>query len=266
VLYSRTILFHTGALRAAARKPDTAMKAHLVFLFTCTAWLSASAATTVDEYALEAARAANATYKNLSDDSTLSARAYASGGKLTHEYVINVKSNISLSKKSQWRGQVRGEVVTSTCNALKNDVFFNERGYQIQYIYLDPSKTLFDEFTVNSKTCKDVSARICSIADQRITISELRNSYPGLFGLDDRDAARLYRDTFYQDMSYEHVACNLGISLIDPPAPPKPVSKSLGAIDKWRYESCLMDATKSPTPLGVTRGTQLCKTKFEQID
>lgn len=49
----------------------------------------------------------------------------------------------------------------------------------------------------------------------------------------------------------------------DAPAPIPPKAK-LGAIERWRYESCQKDATQSPTELGVIRGLRLCRDKFSQ--
>lgn len=50
------------------------------------------------------------------------------------------------------------------------------------------------------------------------------------------------------------------------PAAPTPIppKAKLGAIDRWRYESCQKDATQSPTELGVIRGLGLCRDKFSQ--
>lgn len=48
-----------------------------------------------------------------------------------------------------------------------------------------------------------------------------------------------------------------------PEQPPK-AKRELGAIDRWRFESCMQDANKAPTALGVRSGQILCNEKFGQ--
>jgi len=233
--------------------------------FAIPVFTSAYGASLVEQYATKAAESANAFHQKSKGPDTISARAYAVGGTTVHENVININGNATLGQISQWRHEVRQNIVSSTCDYLKNDDFFNQRRYQIQYRYLNQHKLVIDDFTINKKVCSDFAADICSVADQRITIAELKKFYPLLAGLTDQDAMKIYRDTFYSDFPYEKVACFLGVSLEQDVEPPKPKNKKLGPIDKWRYESCLMDATKAPTPQGITRGSQLCKAKFEQV-
>lgn len=46
--------------------------------------------------------------------------------------------------------------------------------------------------------------------------------------------------------------------------PPEPAKRELGAIDRWRFESCQQDASKAPTQLGVVNGLRVCREKFGQ--
>lgn len=50
----------------------------------------------------------------------------------------------------------------------------------------------------------------------------------------------------------------------DIPLPPPRQKKDLGPIDRWRYESCLTDAAKNPTAVGVNLARRVCDEKFGQ--
>jgi hypothetical protein len=77
--------------------------------------------------------------------------------------------------------------------------------------------------------------------------------------LDDDAAFRAIHAAYYPDISKEEFARRICYTI---PQPPKP--KELGAIDRWRYESCQSDAAKAPTSQGVNAGLRVCREKFGQ--
>lgn len=100
---------------------------------------------------------------------------------------------------------------------------------------------------VASESCKanssDLSLEIQSMLGQFQT-----NYYFG------RAALVYLQKNKYKDLTIFDLAMHYCVEL------PKP----LGAIDKWRYESCQTEAAKAPTPLGVNTGMRLCREKFDQ--
>lgn len=56
----------------------------------------------------------------------------------------------------------------------------------------------------------------------------------------------------------------IGLPEVAASAPPPRTKRELGPIDRWRYESCMENANKSPTALGVRSGHNLCNEKFGQ--
>ena len=121
------------------------------------AWhAGATAASLVEQYAESAAKEANAAYQRTPPDDgvTRSARAYAAGGTLVHEYVLAIRSNVTERELQTWRASVRSEVIPQSCAFLKNDQFFNSRGFQVRYRYINRSGQVLDEFTVNKPACQ----------------------------------------------------------------------------------------------------------------
>lgn len=109
----------------------------------------------VEQYARTAATGANDAYKrNLPDDGvTRSAKAYSDGKTLVHEYVLGIRQDAAEKELAAWRAGTRSDVVPKTCAALKNDDFFQKRGFQIRYRYLDQNSKVLDDFKVNKPAC-----------------------------------------------------------------------------------------------------------------
>jgi hypothetical protein len=92
-----------------------------------------------------------------------------------------------------------------------------------------------------------------------LTMQQARAKVPELAGLDDQSAIRVLHSIYYPSIPINELAAKMCVQL-DPPKSPK----TLGRIDRWRYESCQQDAAKAPTPQGVNIGMRLCREKFEQ--
>lgn len=120
-----------------------------------TSW-SVHASSLAERYVAAAARAANEGYAKAppNDGVTRSARAFAEGQTLVHEYVLAVKRDVTADQLAAWRAATRGEVVPNTCAHFKNDEFFNARGVQVRYRYIDPETRVLDDFTVGKSSCR----------------------------------------------------------------------------------------------------------------
>ena len=92
-----------------------------------------------------------------------------------------------------------------------------------------------------------------------LTITEIKNKYPELDGLDDNQVVDAVHQAFYADLPRAQIAEYFGIK-----PTVKSVIKKLGIWDQWRYNSCQENAAKAPTPVGVTTGLHLCRERFEQ--
>lgn len=92
-----------------------------------------------------------------------------------------------------------------------------------------------------------------------LSLAGLRAKFPALDGLDDNQAVDVLHQVYYRDIDRSTLAAALNVA---PAVPPK--SKTLGIIDKWRYESCQDSAAKAPTPIGVNAGLRLCRERFGQ--
>lgn len=126
-----------------------------LFIATLLASASVVAADAVEQYATTAASGANRSYQRglPNDGVTQSARAYSVGKVLVHEYVLAIRTDASEKELSAWRASTRSEVIPSTCSLLKNDDFFQKRGFQIRYKYLNQFGKLLDDFQVNKPAC-----------------------------------------------------------------------------------------------------------------
>ena len=113
------------------------------------------ASSLAEQYAQGSAKGANSIYqKGLPNDGvTRSARAYAQGSTVVHEIVLAIKPNVTEQELQTWRSSTRSEVVPGNCNHLKNDEFFNLRGFQVRYRYLNTAGAVLDDFTVNKAAC-----------------------------------------------------------------------------------------------------------------
>ena len=90
--------------------------------------------------------------------------------------------------------------------------------------------------------------------------ADVRAEYSELDGLNDNDAVDVLHQSLYRHVDRATLAAFWQI------APPKILeNKKLGAIDKWRFESCQDSATKAPTMQGVTRGLSICRERFRQL-
>lgn len=91
------------------------------------------------------------------------------------------------------------------------------------------------------------------------SVADLKRLYPSLANLDDDSVVDVIRQVYYPDMTNEQIANQIGVKL-------KPVfiPRTLGPIDRWRYQSCQQDAAKAPTPMGVNTGLRVCREKFNQ--
>lgn len=117
---------------------------------------SATATDAVEKYAEAAAVGANNSYKRgiPNDGVTRSARAYAQGNVLVHEYVLAIRADATEKDLAAWRAATRSEIYPGVCSAMKADDFFQRRGFQIRYRYLNQSDKVLDEFQVNKPSCK----------------------------------------------------------------------------------------------------------------
>lgn len=115
-----------------------------------------SAASLVEQYAETAAKAANTQYQKSppTDGVTQSAKAYALGPVVVHESVLALRADVTEREMMAWRTGTRSEVVPAVCSHLKKDEFFNARGLQVRYRYLDRSGRVLDDFTVNKPACQ----------------------------------------------------------------------------------------------------------------
>lgn len=113
------------------------------------------AASLVEQYAQKAAQGANSSYQNgvPNDGVTRSARAFAQGSTLVHEYVLAIRKSVTEKELQVWRSGTRSEVIPPSCTHLKKDDFFNSRGFQVQYRYLNTDGVVLDEFTINKAAC-----------------------------------------------------------------------------------------------------------------
>lgn len=116
----------------------------------------AAAADAVEKYAEAAAVGANNSYKRgiPNDGVTRSARAYAQGNVLVHEYVLAIRADATEKELAAWRAGTRSEIFPGVCSAMKGDEYFQRRGFQIRYRYLNQSDKVLDEFQVNKPSCK----------------------------------------------------------------------------------------------------------------
>lgn len=93
-------------------------------------------------------------------------------------------------------------------------------------------------------------------AGSRERLNRARAAVPELAGLDDETAVRVLQKNYYPAMSVQELAVHLGVTLHEP--------KRLGPIDRWRFESCMDDAAKAPTPAGVRLAAHNCRRRFDQ--
>lgn len=91
------------------------------------------------------------------------------------------------------------------------------------------------------------------------SVADIKRLYPGLADLDDDSVVDVLRQSLYPDMTNEQIAKEIGVTL-----KPAFVPRTLGPIDRWRYQSCQQDAAKAPTPIGVNTGLRVCREKFGQ--
>lgn len=94
---------------------------------------------------------------------------------------------------------------------------------------------------------------------QAMTMQEARKRIPELAGLSDQSALNVIHQVYYPTMDKNDLASRLGVKIPEPQMP-----KTLGPIDKWRFESCQTDAAKAPTAQGVGAGLRVCREKFGQ--
>ena len=92
-----------------------------------------------------------------------------------------------------------------------------------------------------------------------MTMQEARKRLPLLADLPDDSFANVVHKMYYADMDKAEFFKWIGYA----PPPPK-MPKTLGPLDRWRYESCQTDAAKAPTSQGVSQGMRVCREKFGQ--
>lgn len=128
-------------------------------VFLISALLSSSASLAADateKYAEIAATNANALHaRGLPNDGvTKSAKAYAQGKILVHEYVLAIRQDATDKELAGFRAGNRSEIVPSTCSLLKKDEFFQRRGFQVRYRYIDQRGKVLDDFQINKPACE----------------------------------------------------------------------------------------------------------------
>ena len=102
-------------------------------------------------------------------------------------------------------------------------------------------------------------AALASYGQEPMTMQEARKRLPLLAGLPDDSFVDVVHRLYYPYMDKAELAASIGYTL-----PPPMVPKTLGPLDRWRYESCQTDASKAPTPQGVNQGLRVCRDKFGQ--
>lgn len=123
------------------------------------AWFApalAVAADAVEKYAEAAAVGANNSYKRglPNDGVTKSAKSYAIGNVLVHEYVLAIRADATEKELAAWRAGNRSEIYPGVCSFMKGDEFFQRRGFQVRYRYLNQVGKVLDDFQINKPACK----------------------------------------------------------------------------------------------------------------
>lgn len=91
------------------------------------------------------------------------------------------------------------------------------------------------------------------------SMAAARAQFPTLAGLPDDSLVRVLQEVHYPSATPDQVAAALCVKLQPPHQ-----ARELGAIDRWRYNSCQKDAAQAPTSQGVVIGVRLCREKFDQ--
>lgn len=102
-------------------------------------------------------------------------------------------------------------------------------------------------------------AALVAHGQEAMTMQEARKRLPLLANLPDDSFANVVHQKYYADMDKAEFFKWIGHT----PPPPK-IPKTLGPVDRWRYESCQTDAAKAPTSQGVHQGMRVCRDKFGQ--
>jgi hypothetical protein len=126
---------------------------------------------------------------------------------------------------------------------------------------LEENQAISNKGTTMKKTMSLLSLMLASqmALAQAMSLEQIRSKVPQLYGLDDVSAVKVIQANYYPDIPLEDIAAKLGVVI-----PPPFVPKTLGPIDKWRYQSCQQDAAEAPTSQGVIIKLRVCREKFGQ--